>query len=118
MLLSTLLQTLTNHKAKDIQVIDVQHKTPLTDTFVICSASSNRHAKSLAELLIKTAKVEQTPPISVEGLQVGEWVLVNLDSIVAHIMLPETRAWYQLDTLWGEAEHTTDVHAEAQLNST
>jgi ribosome-associated protein len=101
MKVSTILHTLEEHKAKDIQVLSVSQWTPFVDTLVICTATSSRHAKSLGEYLIKEAKLCKTPPLGVEGLSLGEWVLVNLDEVVAHIMLPETRELYQLEQLWG-----------------
>lgn len=104
MQISTILNLLTSHKAKDIKILDVTNQTPLMDTMIVCTATSNRHARSLAELLIKFVKAQFGLPVGVEGLDLGEWILVDLGDIVAHIMLLERREFYQIDTLWVTSE--------------
>lgn len=99
-MLSTVLKTLEDHKAHAIQTLEVEKLTPFMDYLVICTANSTRHAKALAETLIKEAKTQGNPPVGVEGMQFGEWILVNLDSIVVHIMLLAQRELYQLEKLW------------------
>nr|WP_136252487.1 ribosome silencing factor [Ningiella ruwaisensis] len=87
-------------KARDVIVIDVTGKSTVTDTLVICSGNSKRHVSSIAENLITEAKHAGHPPLSVEGKDVGEWVLVDLGDVVAHVMQDETRDFYQLEKLW------------------
>ena len=101
MMVPTILKTLNNSKAKDIQILQVEEKTPLVDTLIICTATSSRHGKSVAGALIKLAKSQKEPPLGVEGLELGEWVLVNLNNTVVHIMLSDKRDLYQLDQFWG-----------------
>jgi ribosome-associated protein len=108
MILSTISETLITHKAKDVQILDVRDKTPFIDTLIICTATSNRHAKSIAEKLVKAVKAQQILPVGVEGLELGEWILVNLDSVVAHIMLADKRELYQLDKIWIVSEENTE----------
>ena len=87
-------------KAIDIQVIDVSGQTPLTDCFVIASGRSSRHVKSMADNLVVKAKEAGCPPLGVEGERQAEWVLVDLNDVIVHLKLPQTRAFYNLEKLW------------------
>lgn len=94
------LDALEDYKASDIQHIDVSGQNPLTDVFVIASGNSTRHIKSMAENLIMKVKAAGCPPIGVEGQQKAEWILVDLNDVIVHLMLPKTRAFYNLEKLW------------------
>mgnify|MGYP001553754866 FL=1 len=94
------LSALEDFKAIDIQQIDVSGQTPLADLFVIASGSSLRHIKSMADNLVVKAKEAGVPPLGVEGDRQAEWVLVDLNDIIVHLMLPQTRAFYNLEKLW------------------
>ncbi len=86
-------------KAKDLVVLDVQAMTTVTDYMLICTGTSQRHVKSLAENLALAAKAAGHPP-GIEGLDEGEWVLVDLGAVIVHVMQQQTRAFYQLEKLW------------------
>lgn len=92
--------TLEDMKAFDIITLDVRGKTSITDYFVIASANSDRHVKSSAEAVAFQAKQTGQPPIGTEGLQEGEWALIDLNGVVVHIMQPRVRDFYQLERLW------------------
>jgi ribosome-associated protein len=94
------IDALEDFKALDIHQIDVSGQSPLTDLFVIASGSSLRHIKSMAENLIVKAKEAGCQPLGVEGDRQSEWVLVDLNDIIVHLMLPQTRAFYNLEKLW------------------
>jgi ribosome-associated protein len=94
------LKALEDFKAIDIQTIDVSEQTPLTDLFVIASGNSSRHVKSMAENLVMRAKAAGCPPLGVEGQREADWVLVDLNDVIVHLMLPQTRAFYNLEKLW------------------
>jgi len=94
------LDALEDFKATDIQQIDVSGQNPLTDMFVIASGNSTRHIKSMAENLIMKVKAAGCPPLGVEGRRQSEWVLVDLNDVIVHLMLPKTRAFYNLEKLW------------------
>jgi len=94
------LDALEDFKATDIQQIDVSGQSPLTDVFVIASGNSTRHIKSMAENLIMKVKAAGCPPLGVEGQRQAEWVLVDLNDVIVHLMLPKTRAFYNLEKLW------------------
>jgi len=87
-------------KGVDIKVLDVRDLTVITDTMVIATGTSNRHVKSLAQNVLDEAKAKGIRPIGVEGLAEGEWVLVNLNGVLVHVMQLQTRAFYQLEKLW------------------
>jgi ribosome-associated protein len=94
------INALDDFKAIDIQQIDVTGQNPLTDMFVIASGNSVRHIKSMAENLVVKAKAAGVLPLGVEGDRQAEWVLVDLNDIIVHLMLPQTRAFYNLEKLW------------------
>lgn len=87
-------------KARDIVVLDVTGKSDITDCMIVCSGNSKRHVSSIADNLIIECKHSDNAPLSVEGKETGEWVLVDLGNVVAHIMQDETRDFYQLEKLW------------------
>jgi ribosome-associated protein len=91
---------LEDFKAVDIQLIDVSGQNPLAELFVIASGSSSRHVKSMANNLIVKAKAAGCQPLGVEGQRNAEWVLVDLNDVIVHLMLPQTRAFYNLEKLW------------------
>ncbi len=94
------VSSLEDFKATDILVIDVSGKSPLTERLVIASGNSTRHVKSMSENLIVKAKAAGNQPLGVEGAGEGEWVLVDLNDVIVHLMLPQTRAFYNLEKLW------------------
>ena len=93
-------------KAEDIQIFDLREKTPVSDFFVICTASSDIHCKALADLVsVETKKIGQKSWHS-EGYSNLSWVLLDYVDVVVHIFLKETRAFYNLEGLWGDAPIT------------
>ena len=91
-------------KAQDVRVLDVRSLTALMDWMVICTGTSNRHVKSIADNVVEKAKAAGTRPLGVEGIAQSEWVLVDLGDVVVHVMQAQTRAFYQLEKLWDMRE--------------
>ena len=108
-----IVSALEDLKGKDIVTMDVREMTDVMDTLVIASGTSNRHVKSLASNVVDETKKQGLQAIGVEGLEGGEWVLVDFGDTVLHVMLPATRDFYDLEKLWslepqGRADSETD----------
>jgi ribosome-associated protein len=87
-------------KGLDIVCLNVRGLTDVTDTLVVASGNTTRQVKALAENVIERCRILGVRPIGVEGMDTAEWVLVDLGDLVLHVMLPATRAFYELEKLW------------------
>jgi len=87
-------------KAQDIVKLDVRDMTTVTDYMVVASGTSNRHVQALAENVAEKASKAGHKPIGVEGESGGEWVLLDLQDTLVHVMLPKVREFYNLEKLW------------------
>lgn len=108
-LVDTALAALGDLKAKDVVSIDVRPLTSLADVMVIASGTSSRHVKSLADNVVVKSKEAGFKPLGQEGEKDGEWILIDLAGVIVHVMLPATRAFYDLERLWtpGASNHIT-----------
>lgn len=85
-------------------MLDLREITPLADYFVICTADSERQARTLQEILLEEIKKEQAVrPLAVEGEAASGWMLVDYNSVVVHIFSRDARAFYRLEELWKAA---------------
>jgi ribosome-associated protein len=87
-------------KAVNVKVLNVNKLTDITDTMIIASGNSDRHVRSIADRVVEHAKKAGFRPMGVEGERDGEWVLVDLQDVIVHIMLPRVREFYRLESLW------------------
>jgi len=87
-------------KAVNIRLLDVRGLTDVADTMIIASGTSDRHVRAIAELVIERAKAAGRRPLGTEGKQDAEWVLVDLQDVLVHVMLPRVREFYALEELW------------------
>lgn len=113
-LLQLVDNALSELKAKDLVVMDVREQTSVTDYMVVASGTSNRQVVALSNNLVEKAKEAGVQPLGVEGKEAGEWVLVDLGSVVVHIMQPATREFYDLERLWQSAESRRAQHQQPQ----
>lgn len=90
-------------RAEDVIIIDLRKLSAPTDYFVICSGSTEKHVKSIAENIVEGLKKRETRPWHIEGYSVGSWVLVDYVDVVVHVFVEDTREFYSLETLWGDA---------------
>jgi len=87
-------------KALQVKVLDVRKLTDIADTLIIASGTSDRHVRSIAERVLEHAKKAGFRAMGVEGQRDGEWVLVDLQDVIVHVMLPRVREIYRLENLW------------------
>lgn len=92
--------SLDDDKAQDITTIDLAGKTSFADCMIIASGTSRRHIATLADHVAEHLKEVGYPPLSVEGKELGDWVLVDAGDIIVHIFRPEVREQYNLEKMW------------------
>ena len=98
-------------KAHDIQAIDVRKVTSIFDWIVIASADSARQTKALARNVRDKLKEAGASVIGTEGEDAGEWILVDAGDIVAHVMQPAVREYYNLEELWVDGKFDKVVNS-------
>jgi len=94
------LGALAELKAVNVRALDVRGITDITDTMVVASGTSDRHVRSIADRVVQRCKEAGFRPYGMEGERDGEWVLLDLQDIVLHVMLPRVREFYSLEKLW------------------
>jgi ribosome-associated protein len=96
----TVLTALDDMKAVNVRVLDVRSLTDIADTMIVASGTSDRHVRSIADHVVQQVKSGGQRPYGVEGTRDGEWVLVDLQDVLVHVMLPRVREFYSLEQLW------------------
>ena len=97
---AVVLDALSGMKALDVKVLDVRGLTDIADTMIIASGTSDRHVSSIAQRVVEKVKEAGMRPHGVEGLQDGDWVLIDLHEMIVNVMLPRVRDFYGLEKLW------------------
>jgi len=87
-------------KAVNVKVLDVRKLTDVADTMIVATGNSDRHVKSIADRVLERCREAGHRAYGVEGQQEGEWVLVDLQDLIVHVMLPRIREFYGLEKLW------------------
>jgi len=103
-------------KGVDVVVLDVHKMTTITDYMIVASATSSRHLKSMINSVVVEAKEAGCTPLGTEGENEGEWALIDLGDVVLHVMLPQTREFYQLEKLWS-VEGAAEKEAASKLST-
>ena len=108
-LLETIIKGMKDVKGINITILDLSKiETAVCKYFVICSGTSNTHVSSVADSVIKhTSKEIGEKPWHTEGKNISEWVLLDYCNIVVHVFQEQTREFYGLEDLWGDAEIRT-----------
>lgn len=88
-------------KAENIITLDVTGKSSVTDFMIVCTGTSKRHVASIADNVAKEAKIAGLEPLGMDGEDEGEWVVVDMGSVMVHVMQQAPRELYQLEKLWG-----------------
>jgi len=91
-------------KALEVVVLDFRHTTAFTDYFLLCSGQNVRQVKAIADAVEETLRAAKLRPSHVEGYDRGEWILMDYFTFVVHIFTPQTRDFYSLERLWGDAQ--------------
>jgi len=99
-------------KAEDIIVFDIASRSALADYMIIAGGTSGRHVSSLADKVIKLLKEAGCKDIRTEGMETGDWTLIDEGDVIIHLFRPEARAFYRLEKIWADNE---DNEAEAAL---
>ena len=95
-----LIKLLEDKKGEEILPIDLRNKVDFADYFLLCSAHSTKHAQGLADYLILELEKIGIIPLSVEGMEQGNWIVLDYGSIVVHIFYEPIRRLYNLEELW------------------
>lgn len=96
----TIQKSLEDMKAQDIYQLDVSKKSSITESMFIATGRSTRHVKAIADHVVYDAKQHDYAPLGVEGEQGSDWVLVDLDEVVVHVMTQQARDFYNLEKFW------------------
>ena len=99
----TIAATAMDNKAEDVIIMDVRGLAAFTDFFVIMSGRSTRHVQSLAENVDKEVSSKRLSTSNTEGMQEGQWVLLDYNDVVVHIFYDDSRKFYDLEGLWHDA---------------
>ena len=91
---------LADMKAVNVKVLDVRKLTDVADTMIVATGTSDRHVKSIADRVVERCRQAGHRPYGIEGEREGEWVLVDLQDLIVHVMLPRIREFYGLEKLW------------------
>ncbi len=102
-MLEMVRECIAERKGRDTVVLDLTELTPISDYFVICSGTSSMHARAISEHIELTCKKAGFMPIGIEGEKNARWILLDYGDVVIHIFIDETRQFYNLERLWGDA---------------
>lgn len=91
-------------KALDVVLLDLRQTPAFTDFFVLCSGTSQRQVKAIADAVEESLRAAKVRPAHTEGYERAEWVLMDFFTFIVHVFTPQTRAFYALERLWGDAE--------------
>ena len=104
--LDILTDAVEDAKAQNISTLHVAHLTAITDYMIICSGTSSRHMRHIAETTLAAAEQAELNVISQEGMNSQDWMIVDVGDVIVHVMSEEARDFYQLEGLWDLAEQS------------
>lgn len=105
---------LEDKKGKDLVLLDVSDLLVVTDLFLIASGTSNRHVRTLVDAVEERLGELGRRPLRREGTEFGKWVLLDYGDLIVHVFDPETRDYYDLERLWGDAPRLEPESAAAE----
>jgi ribosome-associated protein len=106
-------------KALDVVVLDLRSTPAFTDFFILCSGLTQRQVKAIADGIEEALRTAKVRPAHVEGHDRAEWILMDFFTFIVHVFTPQTRAFYSLERLWGDAERieVSDAHPAGEAAS-
>jgi ribosome-associated protein len=90
-------------KAVDVKILDLRKLTSLADYFVICGATSDRHAEAIGDSIVREVKNAGRMPLGIEGYEHAQWIIADYGDVVAHIFYGPLREIYAIEKLWADA---------------
>jgi ribosome-associated protein len=99
----TAAQAALDRKAVDLVVLDVQGLSSVTDYFLVCSGRSTTHVASIVDAILAALKAAEVRPLHAEGTPESGWMLLDYGDVLVHVFLEDTRVYYALERLWGDA---------------
>jgi len=114
---SKAVQAVLDKKGADVVVLDLRDTPAFTDFFILCSGNSQRQVKAIADAVEDALRAAKLRPAHIEGYDRADWVLMDYFSFIVHIFTPQTRSFYALERLWGDAERI-DVSDEPSREKT
>jgi ribosome-associated protein len=111
------ISALDDIKAHDIQAIDVRKITSICDWIIVASANSARQTKALARHVRDALRESGSSIVGIEGEETGDWVLVDAGDVIAHVMQPAVRMYYNLEELWGDGRFDKLVNSSAPVKT-
>jgi ribosome-associated protein len=109
------VKTIVAHKGIEPVLLEVTKLCSFADFFILCSGGSQRHVLALAQHLEEALAQAGVKPLGVEGLEEGQWVLMDYNTVVVHIFMQPRREFYNLEDLWSEVPKTQiDTDSSAQ----
>jgi len=91
-------------KALNVLVLDLRRTPAFTDFFLICTGQNVRQGHAIADAIEEALRAVKRRPAHVEGYKRGEWILLDFFTFIVHVFTPQTREFYSLERLWGDAE--------------
>jgi ribosome-associated protein len=113
---STVVRAALDKKALDVVVLDLRNTPAFTDFFVLCSGQNHRQVKAIADAVEEALRASKVRPAHIEGYERAEWVLMDYFDFIVHVFAPQTREFYSLERLWGDAERI-DISGDPAADS-
>ena len=112
---SSAVRAALDKKAQDALVLDLRHTPAFTDFFFLCSGQNQRQVQAIADAIEQALRARGIRPSHIEGYDRAEWILMDFFTFIVHVFTPQTRAFYSLERLWGDAERV-DVSDEPSVH--
>jgi ribosome-associated protein len=110
-----IINLLESKKAQDIVLIDISKKVDFADYFIICSAHSTKHTQGLTDFITFELEKFGIKPLGIEGYELGQWIVIDYDTVIVHIFYEPIRKIYALEELW--EDYLPPIHKHEELKS-